>query len=167
MAGRTAWIAALSSLLAACYTYVPSSLSEVTPEQEVRLRLGAVEAARLEDFARDGGRAVEGRVLSQDGDSVLVRVESHSELRGVRVQTLYQRIHVSRPAVLDVELRELDKGRTYLVTGAGVAAAALIAVDRLQGGGSDTPPNGGTPNEALIPLLNLRLPFHLFPLLGR
>lgn len=167
MAGRTVWIAALASLLAGCYTYVPSSLSEVTPEQDVRLRLGALEAARLEEFAGNGARVLDGRILSQDGDSLLVRVESHSELRGVRVETLYQRIHVARPAVVDVELRELDKGRTYLLTGAAVAAVALIAVDRLQGGGSETPPNGGTPNEALIPMLRLRLPVHVLSLFGR
>lgn len=160
-------MAVLASLVTGCYTYVPSSLAEVTPEQDVRLRLGALEAERLQEFARDGGRAIEGQVLSQDGDSVLVRVESHSELRGVRVETLYQRIHVARPAVVDVERRELDKGRTYLLTGAAVAAMTLVAIDRLQGGGSDAPPNGGNPNEALIPVLRLRLPFHLLPLLGR
>lgn len=173
MVRRLASVVMLALLLGGCYRYVPSQLSEISPEQDVRLRLGIEESSRLQDFTRDGGRAVEGKILTQGADSLLVRVESMSELKGVRVQTLYQRVNVSRPAVIDVERRELDKGRTYLLTGAGVAVIAALTASRIAGGGSDPSPGGGDPNESRrVPLLGVRflgLPFRLpsFLLLGR
>lgn len=158
MTGRSGSVALLALLLAGCYRYVPSRLSEVRPEEDVRIRLTADEASRLQDFTRDGGRAVDGKILEQAADSILVRVESLSEVRGVRVQTLYQRVNVARPAVLEVERRELDKGRTYLLTGVGVAAVAAVAAAGIAGGGGEGPPDGGGPLESLLPASPPRVP---------
>jgi hypothetical protein len=165
MSDRTARLAVLVLLLGGCYTYVPADLGEVGPEQDVRLRLAPAEASRLDGFANEGERAIDGRVLAHEGDSVLVRVEAHSELRGVRVETLYQRVNVARPAVLDVELRELDKTKTYLLTGAAAAAIAALAANRLSSGGSRDPNGGGDPNETLIPIFSV--PLSLLALFGR
>jgi len=158
MMRRSGSVLLLALSLAGCYRYVPSRLSEVGPEQDVRIRVAEDEASRLADFTRDGGRVVDGRVVEQGPDSLLVRVESRGELRGARLQMLYQRVNVSRPAVLEIERRELDKGRTYLLTGAGVVAIAAVAAAGIAGGGSDTPPDGGGPQESVVPSSSLRVP---------
>lgn len=159
---------ALATLFcSACYTYTPATLEEVSPQQDVRLRLSQAEAARLEAYRGSASRTLDGRVTGKGGDSLTVRVEAVNELRGVRVQTLYQFLHVAQADVLDVELKKLDKGRTYLLTGAGVAAAVALVVSHIGGNGGSTGPNpGGGPVEAVVPVLSLRLPFSVFSLAG-
>lgn len=159
---------ALAALLcSACYTYTPAGLDEVSPQQDVRLRLSQSEAARLEPYRSSASRTLDGRVTETGSDSLTVRVEAVSELRGVRVQTLYQYLHVAHSDVLEVELKKLDKGRTYLLTGAGVVAAAALVISHIGGnGGSSGPNNGGGPVEAVVPVLSLRLPFSVFSLAG-
>ncbi|MGD8321804.1 MAG: hypothetical protein PVJ02_15255 [Gemmatimonadota bacterium] len=167
MARSVVRLALAALVVSGCYTYTPASLDEVSPQQDVRLRLSTAEAERLEPFRRSGGRTLDGKVTGMEGDSVTVKVEAVSELRGARVETLYQYLHVSSSDVVDVELRELDKGRTYLVTGAGVVAAAALVISRIGGnGGSSGPDQGGGPFEAVVPLLSLRLPFRVFSLVG-
>ena len=40
-------------------------------------------------------------------------VPVNSELRGIRTETLNQRVEIPRDAMVDVETKELSKGRTY------------------------------------------------------
>jgi len=165
---RSRLVAALSVLgMAGCYSYLPSSLVEVGPDQDVRARLAPEEAARLEDFVRGDTRSLEGTIVEQGPDSVLLLVETHSELRGVRVETLHQRLQVARSQILDLEVKRLDRGRTYLMTGAGVGAIAWLTVRGIFGnGGSSTEDPGTDPDETRIPFLSVRLPFSVFSLLG-
>jgi hypothetical protein len=157
-----------ATTLSGCYTYVPSGLGEIRPEEDVRVRLDPGEATRLESFVKRGTRAVEGKVVEQNGDSLLLLVESHSELRGDRVQTLHQRVQVAHSGVLDVELRRLDKGRTYMATGIAVAALAVIASKTIFGdGGGDGDGPGPPPDESVIPAFSWRFPLRLLALIGR
>jgi hypothetical protein len=113
-------------------------------------------------------RTMIGTVVEQDADSLLLLVPGRTELKGVRVETLYQRIQVGKAGILDLERRELDRARTYLVSGAAVLAAAVVTIQQLNGGGgSEVVPGTGGPNDALIPVVLLRLPFRLLGLLGR
>lgn len=159
---------ALATLVcSACYAYTPAALDEVAPQQDVRLSLSQAEAARLEPYRGSASRTLDGRVTEIGGDSLTVRVEAVSQLRGVRVETLYQYLHVAHADVLDVELKKLDKGRTYLLTGAGVVAAAALVISRIGGNSGASGPNqGGGPFEAVVPVLTLRLPFGVFSLAG-
>lgn len=157
---------ALAPFVAGCYTFAPARVEDARPDQSVRVRLAPVEAARLADFADPTSRTVEGRMVEATADSVLLLVPSHSEVRGTRVETLFQRVQVGREGVLELELKSLDRPRTYLVSGLVFAGITAFVVNRLAGGGgSEVVPPGGGPADAVIPAL--RIPFGLGWLPGR
>ena len=151
---------------AACQTYVPSSLDEVGPSQVVRARLASSEADRLREFRRTNSRSIEGEIVGEDVDSILLLVEVNSRLRGNRVETFHQRLQVARAGILDVELRQLDRSRTYLVVGGAAVGLVVFAVTRLVGGAGLVDNDGGPPpDDTLISVL--RLPVKLGWILGR
>ncbi|MDH5589235.1 MAG: hypothetical protein OEZ65_05775 [Gemmatimonadota bacterium] len=158
MAGS--WRLVLCSVvtMSGCYTYVPGEVGEISPPEEVRLRLAPVEAARVSDFLANDTRAIEGRVVESAADSVLLLVPVHSELRGNRVTTLNQRVQVARSGVIDVELKQLDRGKTYLTAAAAAGLLAYITVDRLFGPGGSNPNQPGVPpGEAVVPSFSFDL----------
>lgn len=154
------------ALAPGCYTFAPARPEDARPQQSVRVRLAPSEAGRLADFTDPQTRALEGRMVEATADSILIMVPSHTELRGTRVETLFQRVQVGRDGVLEMELKSLDRPRTYLVSGLAFAALVGFAIDRLTGkGGSDVIPPGGGPNDTVLPAV--RIPFRLWSLVGR
>jgi hypothetical protein len=148
-------VLAILTLSAACYRYTPASVDAVPPDTDVRARLSAAEADRLSEYMPAESRVLEGKVLERNGDSILLLVPVLSELRGNRVQTLHQRLEVSRSGIVDLELRQLDRGKTGLIMAGGVAAVAAVVVNSVILGASsdrDRPGNGGSE-------LVIRLPF--------
>ncbi|GMV04958.1 MAG: hypothetical protein AMXMBFR53_12380 [Gemmatimonadota bacterium] len=157
--GRGA-VLALLALASGCYTFAPTRPEEARPQQAVRVRLAPAEAARLADFADPSTRSLEGKLVEATGDSLLLLVPSLTELRGTRVETLHQRVQVGRAGILDMEVRNLDRPRTWLVSGLAFAAVVAIAVDQLSGnGGSEVVPPGGGPNDAVLP--SVRIPIRV------
>ena len=62
---------------------------------------------------------LDGTVVSEEARSILLEIPVNSELRGMRVNTLKQRIDVPGDALVDAESKELSKPRT-------IAALALM-----------------------------------------
>jgi hypothetical protein len=138
------WVLGLVAVLPACYSYVAADIPEVSPQQTVRVRLMPAEAGRLSEYVRAESRTMDGTFLQEEADSVMMEVASFSELQGSRVQTFRQRVNVARTGILDVELKQLDRPKTYLVTGLAAAVAIFIAVDKLAG-------DDGSPANRPIP----------------
>lgn len=159
---RSSTVAALVALLSGCYAYQPVGVEQVRPQQKVRVRLTASEANRLEQYVGTEDRDVDGQVVESSADSLMILVPGLSELRGARVETLHQRVNVARSGIADLELRQLDRPRTYLVTGVIGAIVLGIAIDQVFGhGGSDVVDTTPTPNENRIPA-GLRIPLRLW-----
>jgi len=149
----------IAAALPACYSYVPASFPEVSPAQTVRVRLAPAEAGRLSEYVKAESRTMDGTFLEEGADSVMMEVASFSELQGTRVQTFRQRVNIARSGILDVELKELNRPKTYLVTGLTAAVAVFIAVDKLAGNrGSDTNQPEPVPNDARRPRFFVRIP---------
>jgi hypothetical protein len=149
----------IAVMLPACYSYVPASFPDVAPAQTVRVRLAPAEAGRLSEYVKTESRTMDGTFLEEGTDSVMLEVASFSELEGTRVQTFRQRVNVARSGILDVELKALDRPKTYLVTGLAAALAVYVAIDKLAGhSGSDTQPPVPVPNDARRPRVFLRIP---------
>jgi len=147
-------------VVAGCSVYTPASVDEISPRSAIRARLDPDEAARLDSFARK--RVIGGTLLEVRPDSILVLVDVHSELRGNRVRTLQQRVQVARSGIVEVESRHLDRERTYLVIGLSVVGTAIFAANQIFGSENPGQPKGGSsPNEAHVPWLRFRLPWHL------
>jgi hypothetical protein len=146
------------ALTAGCYKYVPSSVGEVSPGTPVRVRLTAVEAGRLVDQRLTDARLLTGTLVEGDGENLLVDTSiGHNDAeRGMR--SVVQRLAVPTHEVLEIEQRQLDKGRTGLVVGAGtVALGVVIALQSRGGSGRSDTPGGGTQEARRVPILSLRI----------
>jgi hypothetical protein len=122
-----------------CYHYTRVPVERVSEGQEVRVLLSESGVRELEtlllDHVRTMDRTLIGDVLEVGPDRLLLAVPTAPQGGGLleRSRTLYQRTAVSRENMLDVELRQLDRGRTGLVAGGAAALFAGFLVYRFSG----------------------------------
>ncbi len=147
----------LASVLPACYRYVPASTSNLTPPGEVRLRLNEAEASRLAGVIAPGTRLVEGQLIEERPDSVMLLVSVFNELQGTRFVNLSQRMNVARAGIVDVERKTLDQTRTVMAAVAGVVLVGS-AVGIIIAGGFDSTqgPDDLPPRDLVVPLFKIR-----------
>ncbi|HEV2132476.1 MAG TPA: hypothetical protein VGR27_15280 [Longimicrobiaceae bacterium] len=135
------WVGALLALQG-CYHYVPVQLDSVPTGAEVRGRLAPEGIASLEGLVSSNGRVVEGRLLERDERQVLLFIPAARAREGYQVETLRQAVAIPRSHIYEVELKQLDRTRTYGIAAlAGVVVAAVV-VRAISGGGESS---GGTP----------------------
>jgi hypothetical protein len=89
---------------------------------------------------------------------VLIQVPVAAQLHGARVETLHQRLRIPHDGIVELELRSLDRTRTGLVVGGGLAVLAGLVIRQLsrQTGGDSRRPGPNPPQEASIPILRLQ-----------
>jgi hypothetical protein len=167
---RALIVALLLAATSGCYTFQPISADGIGPGQDVRVRVtGAFSDSLAPLLMRDDARILEGPVISGDRASILMDVPVSNELRGIRTETLNQRVEIPRDAMVDVETKELSKGRTYGLVAFVVAGATAVVISQFSGdsGGSDLP-GGGGPVEAIVSPSGWSVPIGwLGALLGR
>ena len=136
-----------------CYTFQPTGMDEVAPGQSVRARVTGTFADSLQTMIGRGDRVFEGVLVERQGSSSLLEIPVQQALQGMRFQTLSQRVEVPDAAVVEIENKELNRGRTY--AGVAVAAVVLGAVIVMQinkdSGGAQRPGRGG-PQDAKVSL---------------
>ena len=138
--------------LTACHTFQAASPGDLVPGQNVRVRItGAFADSVGPLLGRDDARLLEGAVIQRSPSAVLLEVPVSQSLAGMRLQTLNQRVEIPDAAFVDLETRQLSKGRTIMAAGAGVAIAAGIVIAQLnkQSGGGNIP-GGGGPGESVV-----------------
>ena len=148
--------------LSACYSYGAAPVSTAPVGERVRVRVSGAEAERLEPILGFTDREIEGELLEQADSSITLQVPLPLPPQdGGLTERAHQRIIIPRADVQEVELRRLDKFRTTLLVGTGVAGVAVaIAAStgaiQLGSGGSR-----GTGNEyrapPIVPLLKWRI----------
>lgn len=154
----------LLAVLAAggCRTFQPVSYDEVAPGQKIRARVNSAWADSLDALLQRDGRVVEGTVVEkQGGSALLLEIAVQNELRGIQFQTLSQRVLVPREGFVELELRELDRGRTVGVLAlASVVVGAFVVQQLSKDTGGGTLPGGGGPGESRIlrPVFSIPLP---------
>jgi hypothetical protein len=153
-----------STTLAGCHTFQPTSYDRIAPGQEVRARLSGVWADSLDSVLQKDSRTVEGTVVGKADGDLLLEVAVQNELRGMRFETLSQRVRVPRDGFLNLELKELDRGRTVGAAALVAAAVGALIVKQLtsETGGSGSPGTPG-PTEARIFRSLLRIPLPWTP----
>jgi len=143
--GTAAWA------LSGCYSYTAAPPSGARIGERVRVRVSGAEADRLEPLLGQNERVIEGEVLEQGDSSIALGVALLAASDATSLSSRpQQRVVIPRTALQELERRRLDKLRTSLLVGAGVAAVAAIAASSgssLLGGGG----NGGSPNEHRVP----------------
>jgi hypothetical protein len=153
---RPGWLVPLLLLgVTGCYHYVPMHLDEVTPSQEVRARVTLEQAERIEELLPRGGdpRVVEGRVAEILRETLYMDVAVATELRGTRVESFNQRLDLPLSGILEVERKELSRGRTVALVAGGVAlVGSFVAIKVIDSGGGGSPGEGPGPPENRIPI---------------
>jgi hypothetical protein len=141
-----------------CYHYEVVPLAALQPGMEVRTRLSgdAVERARRNSDAPAGmleGFTIRGQVARVSADSLQLTIPTSVSEGGYRSSVLTQDILLPNADVVGVEVREVDKLKTALVT-AGVGIAAFFIARQAQGGGQalGKPSGGGGPPENRVPI---------------
>lgn len=151
--GRGAALGLLASALSACYAYTAAPPAGARVGERVRLRVSGAEADRLEPTLGLSGRSIEGDLLEVADSSIAVGVALPYQLDATTMSShAQQRIVIPRGELQELELRRLDKVRTSLLVGAGVAAVVAIAASKGSSliGGSG---GGGSPNERRVPII--------------
>jgi hypothetical protein len=139
----------------ACYSYTPIQVGAVQPGVDVRARVSAAAGERIAPLLGTTPRVLTGKFISDVSDTIILEVPTVTQATiGSTVQTLHQRVSLSKSDVIEWEIRTLDRRRTYALV-IGAAAVAVSVLIKLKGEpGSDQPPgNGGVDN--LVPLFRL------------
>ena len=145
--------AALSLGAAGCYRYVPIQAADARPNEEVRVHVTDAAAGRLAKELRAFNTRLDGPLARAGADSLSISIalarDAHTR------QTLF----LAPNEILDVQRRELSRGRTALATVGGLVAAGIVVarIAKLGNAGSDTGDRPPEPIPLLRPSLGLRL----------
>jgi hypothetical protein len=106
---------------------------------------------------------VEGHVQSREDGALLLDVVATTRQVGFRLEALSQTLHVERADVTHVEIKSLDRGRTFAAIGLGGVVLGALTWKALGGdtGGNTSPPTGPGPADARVvrPLFKISVPF--------
>lgn len=151
------------ALTAACYSYTEASLDAVAPGAQVRVGISSEAAARFRDALALDLRALEGDVRSREGGVLLLDVVATTRQVGFQFEQLRQTLRLEPQDVTYVEVKTLDRARTYAGIGVAAIAVGAIAWKALGGktGGNTVPPSGGGTADARVvrPWFRIPIPF--------
>ena len=117
------------------------------------MRVSGAEADRLEPALGLSGRSLEGDLLEVGDSSIALGVALPYQLEAPTMSSrAQQRVVIPRGELQELELRRLDKVRTSVLIGVGVAGVVAIAASKGSSliGGSG---GGGSPNEGRVPVM--------------
>lgn len=151
-------IAALS--LGGCYAYSPVGVEAVSPGENVRARLTIEATESLPATVQGEGRSLEGQLLERDDSGLTLFVPTAVRQRGFYSESLHERVRLGTSDVVELERRELDRPRTYLVAGVAATVVGAIAVQVLSGktGGNTIDRTDQGPAASVLPLFRIRIP---------
>ena len=143
--------------LAGCYTYAPVQASSLQPGMGVRARITASASEQVAPLLGvSDARVLVGKLIDNSSGTMIVEVPTMVPARaGASAQSLYQRISIAPAQLVELESRQLDRGKTAIVVGAVVVIGTSAAIAAFKGGpGLDRPP-GGSSTDARLPLVRL------------
>ena len=88
---------------------------------------------------------LEGKLLEKNDRQLLLSVPSVKVESQYGAQSLYQRVDLTRQGVVRLDVRRVDKFRTYGLIGIAAGAAALITTEVVSGGEPGGEDGGGPP----------------------
>lgn len=137
-----------------CYTYRPvQEIEALAPGERVRPELIREEASSVETGSRPSGRVAEGDVVRTDGDSLYLAMGTPAvTMRSRGPVTGIDTVGIPLDHVRGLERKEMDAGRTAIVTGAGGLALGAYVLWRFSGSGGAAPRDGrGDQDDAFRP----------------
>jgi hypothetical protein len=137
-------LAALVPTLTACYEYVPIATATPTVGQLVELQVTDRGRVGLGDRFGAGVQLITGRLVSEQGNDLVVSVTSVKNISGETTQWSRDTTRVDKSFIATVKGRQLSTTRTVLMALAGGAAVYLIVSSKLLGAFSDAKDDGET-----------------------
>lgn len=146
-------LAVLLPALQACYEYVPIATSTLPVGQVVEIQITDRGRVGLGDRFGPGVQEIVGRVVSEQGNDVVISVKSVTSIGGETTQWNGDTTRVDRGFAATIRERHVSTTRTVLLAvGAGVAIYVLAST-KLLGAFSDTKDEPGGP-----PIQSTRIP---------
>lgn len=140
--------------LAACYTYAPIEPAAIPAGTSVRARVSSTAADRLAALlGTTDARLLTGTLIDNGPDTMIVEVPTVTRADvGSSVQTLHQRVAISRSELLEIETRQLDRLRTGALAGSAAVIVGAVVIKAIRGDpGTERPPGGGGGGEFRSP----------------
>ena len=124
-----AWIGAAGVLCSGCFSYVGAELGAVPPGEQVRVHLaGEGVAADLAAMSNQSALWLDGTLIGDDSDQLILRVPITEQTAGIGTTTLGQDVTIPASSIIQLERREFNRARTWLSVGGGVVALAATIV---------------------------------------
>ena len=138
--------------LSGCYSYRYAEPADVVAGTDVRLRLNAEEAGRLEESVGLTDRTISGSVVAGSSTSSWIL---ETQVPGMGSNGMFQRVDVERAGVTEVEVKEFSALKTGLL-GVGLGAVVAVVAAAAISGGPETPENSDVnpPDRTWIPIFS-------------
>ena len=148
--------AATLASAAACHAYRPGTLADLAAGDEVRTLLTPEEYDEVREHLVVGDRTVEGTVVEADAAGLLLEVPVLTVAQGIRVESYSQRLRIPASGLADIEIRSLDRTRTYALAGGVGALLGGIVWNQLRDRARQPGPQPvDPPNEDRIVLIRI------------
>lgn len=136
-----------AGLSLACYSYVPVRLETVAPGTAMRALISTEAQVALRDSLGLRQQRIQGTLVDQKGDRVLLAIRSDGGEGRAEPHALYQRVALAPRDLLEVEVKRPARGRTVGLVGALAAVATVSVIQALKKGNPGTAgsPGGGPP----------------------
>ena len=134
---RLAFISFAVAVFGGCYSYQVVPVEQAPVGQTVRARVSPAEAERLREVIGRDDRVVEGELLEPPDSGILVAVRTSDAEASVQT---HQRVTVPRQALVELEVRRLDRWKTLGITAVLVGAAGALAASQFN---TDKPTENG------------------------
>lgn len=143
---------ALVVALSGCVQYVPADVSELRPDDKVRLQLEDAELAKLLAFADASDRSVTGRFVASTGDSLSVVL---------RTPAAYTQVSIPRRSIVRLNRGVPDNRKNFIMSAALVGGVAALAVAGFEGRDQGPIGDGSGIDETRVSFFGFRIPFSL------
>lgn len=141
----------LALLLPGCFTYVPVEPGTVAPGLEVRARVSPAASARIAPLlGATEARRLDGKVVTRDGDTLIVEVPTVLLDTREFGRTPNQRVSIPRGDLVELEVRKLDRWRTGAILGSAAVVLGVTLTKALKGEPGKEPLPGGGGNDAIV-----------------
>jgi hypothetical protein len=143
---RTPALLLVGAVLGGCYSHRPVTLDEVAAGDDVRVRVTAQEVDRLEAEIPLPDRVFRGTVVGAESGLLLQVPVPGSEATSTSAGPLFNRIRVAPDGLVEVEVRELDRVRTFGLVAAATAVATVVGIAAFESP-DDPEGEGDKPND--------------------
>lgn len=143
--------------LSGCYTYSAMAPEAVQPGANVRARITADQADRASELLGTESRILQGVVVRSDAEALILSISAVVGTTGLQVQRLRQNLPIPPSALLELEVRRLDKTRTAAVVAGAAAVAGYLVYEAFDTGGGSPGRGRGEGELARIPLFVIPL----------